>query len=111
MSNLNKDSRENREISLLVKNFRGMKERFKDTSASQFKEAAELFMDNLCTAYDLNDFRLNEAAIKAHNEVCEILEERLNSKDTRNRTMVWHFTMVLKAFMERFYIQAGRQYD
>lgn len=44
MSNLNKDSRENREISLLVKNFRGMKERFKDTSASQFKEAAELFI-------------------------------------------------------------------
>ena len=106
-----RENEELRMIKRLSKDFKGMKERFKDTSASQFKEAAELFMDNLCTAYDLNDFRLNEAAIKAYNEVCEILEERLNSKDTRNRTMVWHFTMVLKAFMERFYIQAGRQYD
>ena len=102
---------ENRKIRLLIKNFKGMKERFKDTNPSQFKSAAELFMDCLCSAYDINDIKLNEAAIKAYHEVCELLDENLNRKTERNLTMIWHFEMVLKPFMERFLLQAGRQYD
>lgn len=102
---------ENRKIKLLIKNFKGMKERFKDTSPTQFKAAAELFIDNLCSAYDLNDIKLNETAIKAYHEVCELLDERLNNKSERNLTMIWHFQMVLKPFMEHFLLQAGRNYD
>lgn len=105
------NERDAKALKILIKNFRGMEERFKNTSPSQFKEAAELFIECLCTAYDYNDFKANEAAIKAYNEVSTLLDERLNDRTERNLMMISHFKLVLSTLMERFYIQAGRQYD
>lgn len=95
----------------LSKNFKGMHERFKDTSPLQFELAAKLFISNLCTAYDINDLDLNQAALKAYREVSELLDERLNDKTEKNREMIHHFRLILVSFMDRFYVQAGRNYD
>ena len=106
--------RENEELKMikrLSKNFKGMKERFKNPNPTQFKMTAELFISNLCIAYDINDIKLNHLAIIAYNEVCEVLEKRLLNKSEKNLTDIWHFTLVLKSFMVKFHAQAGRLYD
>ena len=106
--------RENEELKMikrLSKNFKGMKERFKNQNQAQFKQNAELFMSNLCIAYDINDIKLNHLAITAYHDVCEILESRLLNKSEKNLTDIWHFTLILKSFMEKFQAQAGKLYD
>lgn len=106
--------RENEELKMikrLSKNFKGMKERFKNQNPTQFKLNAELFISSLCIAYDINDIKLNNLAITAYHEVCEILENRLLNRSDKNITDVWHFTLILKSFMEKFCIQAGKLYN
>lgn len=106
-----RENEELRMIKRLSKNFKGMKERFKNPSPSLFKSNAELFMSNLCIAYDINDLKLNHLAITAYLEVCEVLEKRLLDKSEKNLTDIWHFTLILKSFMEKFYTQTGKLYD
>lgn len=98
-------------IKRLSKEFKGMKERFKNPSPTIFKTNAELFMRNLCIAYDINDIKLNHLAITAYHDVCEVLENRLLNQAEKNFTDIWHFTLILKSFMETFSTQASRLYD
>ena len=106
-----RENEELRMIKRLSKNFKGMKERFKNPNPSLFKANAELFMSNLCIAYDIDDLKLNHLAITAYQEVCEVLEKRLLDKSEKNLTDIWHFTLILKSFMENFYTQTARHYD
>lgn len=106
-----RENEELRMIKRLSKEFKGMKERFKNPKPTLFKKNAELFMSNLCIAYDINDVKLNHVAITAYHDVCEVLENRMLDKTGRNFTEIWHFTLILKSFMEMFSIQAGRHYD
>lgn len=106
-----RENEELRMIKRLSKEFKGMKERFKNPNQALFKQNAELFISNLCIAYDINDLKLNHSAIAAYNEVCEVLENRMLNKSEKNLTDIWHFTLILKSFMEKFYLQTGRFYD
>lgn len=107
-----RENEEIKKIKRLSKDFKGMRERFKSASSqSQFRAVAELFIDELCTAYDINDIKLNTLATTAYREVCEVLEKRLLNKSEKNLIEIWHFTLILKSFMEKFYIQAGKLYD
>lgn len=106
-----RENEELRMIKRLSKEFKGMKERFKNPSPVLFKKNAELFIRDLCIAYDINDLKLNHLAINAYNEVCEVLENRMVNKSDRNITDIWHFTLILKSFMESFYAQTSKLYD
>ncbi len=106
-----RENEELRMIKRLSKDFKGMKERFKNPNQANFKKSAELFISNLCIAYDINNLKLNHLAITAYNEVCEVLENRMLNKSEKNITDIWHFTLILKSFMEKFYQQTGRLYD
>ena len=106
-----RENEELRMIKKLSKDFKGMKERFKNPNQALFKKNAELFISNLCIAYDINDLKLNHSAITAYQEVCEVLENRMLNKSERNLTDIWHFILILKSFMEKFYQQTGRLYD
>ena len=75
------------------------------------KAVAEIFLTDLCLAYDINDIKVNEAAIKAYHEVCNELDQRLSNKHEGYRQSITYFIYILKPFMDRFYIQAGRIYD
>lgn len=106
--------RENEELRLikkLSKEFKGMKERFKNPNITIFKKNAELFIKHLCIAYDINDLKLNHLAITAYNEVREILENRIQNKSEKNITEIKYFTLVLNAYMEKFYQQASKHYN
>ena len=107
------DKKNNRNEKMLIKEFRGMKERFSDaTHIQKFKSVAEIFITDLCLAYDINDDKVNEAAIKAYHEVCCDLDEKLiQSKLPEYRQSITHFIYILKPFMDRFYIQTGRKFD
>lgn len=106
-----RENEELRMIKRLSKDFKGMKERFKNQNPAIFKKSAELFISNLCIAYDINNLKLNHLAITAYSEVCEVLENRMLNKSEKNITDIWHFTLILKSFMETFYKQTGRLYD
>ncbi len=106
--------RENEELRIkkrLSKNLKGMKERFKNPNPSLFKPNAELFMSSLCSAYEINDLKLNHIAIISYLEVCEVLEARMLNKSEKNLTEIRHFVLILKPFMEKFYSQTGKYYD
>lgn len=106
------DMKNKKSEKMLIKEFRGMKERFSTaTTPSKFKAVAEIFLTDLCLAYDINDIKVNEAAIKAYHEVCIELDQRLSNKHEGYRQSITHFIYILKPFMDRFYIQAGRIYD
>lgn len=77
----------------------------------KFKAFGEEYMEALCTVYDLNEIKLTGIAITSYHEVSKFLDTKLLSKGLSNHTLFWHYNMVLKAFMERIYIQACRQYD
>lgn len=76
-----------------------------------FKAVAEEYLDALCCVYDINDVRLNNDAIISFHQVTSTLEGKLLIRGQENLEILWHYTMVLKAFMEKFYAQAGHQYD
>ena len=76
-----RENEELRMIKRLSKEFKGMKERFKNPKPTLFKKNAELFMSNLCIAYDINDVKLNHVAITAYHDVCEVLEKFVFKED------------------------------
>lgn len=88
-----------------------MAEKFETVTPEEFESLAGNFLEGICCAYDLNDIDLNIAAQKAYDITANTLREKLLKKSEINLTKIWHYTMVLKAFMDRFIIQAGRNYD
>ena len=106
-----REQEELRMIKRLSKDFKGMKERFKNPNPAIFKKNAELFIKNLCIAYDINDLKLNHLAITAYNEVCEVLNEHMQNKSEKNITDILHFILILKSFMNEFYHQTSNLYD
>ena len=76
-----------------------------------FRVVGEEYLETLCQVYDINDIKLNNDAIISFQKVSSVLEKKLSVRSLANRELIWHYTMVLKAFMERIYTQAGRQYD
>lgn len=80
-------------------------------NVQSFKTFAEEYLETLCTVYDINDIKLTGLAITSYHEVSNFLDTKLLARGSVNHTLFWHYNMVLKAFMERIYIQACRQYD
>lgn len=76
-----------------------------------FKAFGEEYLEALCTVYDLNEIKLTGIAITSYHDVSNFLDNTLLTRSLANRTLFWHYNLVLKAFMERIYIQACRQYD
>lgn len=99
-------------IEKIKENLKDASFRFASANNPQvFKAVAEEYLEDLCTVYDINDIHLNNDAMQSYREVCGVLEKKLLVKSLENLEKIWHFTMVLKAFMDRFYVQAGHQYD
>lgn len=99
------------DISVLANELMEMAGKFKTATPEEFNSLAGNFMEGLCNAYDLNDLKLNNSALKAYDKVAKTLREKLLRKSETNLTAIWHYTMVLRAFMDRFTLQAGRNYD
>lgn len=76
-----------------------------------FKEFGGEYLETLCTVYEINDIKLTGLAITSYHDVSKFLDNTLLTRGLKNRTLFLHYHMVLKAFMERIYLQACRQYD
>ena len=95
----------------LIQNFRGMKIRYRNPRAD-YRQVTEIFMDSLMEAYDINDAHLNSVAIKAYEEVRDVLMIELYSKSSKHDPkQVKRILILLQAYMESFCLQACRLYD
>lgn len=95
----------------MIQNFRGMKRRYQNPKAN-YRQVTEFFMDNLMEAYDINDAHLNSVAIKAYDEVKDVLMIQLYSKSSKHDPkQVKRILILLQAYMESFCLQACRLYD